>query len=108
MDSKRLAPDQADTADMRATNLRAYLDQLIDNLDDSSLRATLKLMICEARGAIRKHQELIALERLDRRDTAGRTDRLRELGATVQTGRFRAHMGVELINDGPVTLLLEI
>ena len=68
---------------MRATNLRAYLDQLIDNLDNSSLRATLKLMICEARSAIRKHQELIALERLDRRDTAGRTDRLREL-ETVQ------------------------
>lgn len=32
---------------------------------------------------------------------------LRELGATVATGRFGAHMHVELINDGPVTLLLE-
>lgn len=32
---------------------------------------------------------------------------LRELGATVATGRFGAHMRVELINDGPVTLLLE-
>jgi hypothetical protein len=85
MDSKRLPAEQAGTAlsDMHATDLRAYLDRLIDNLDDSSLRATLKLMICEARGAIRKHQDLIALERLDRRDTAGRTDRLREL-ETVQ------------------------
>ena len=36
------------------------------------------------------------------------TARLRELGATVETGLFRAHMDVELINDGPVTLLLEI
>jgi D-tyrosyl-tRNA(Tyr) deacylase len=34
--------------------------------------------------------------------------RLRELGATVAGGRFGAHMAVELINDGPVTLLLEI
>jgi D-tyrosyl-tRNA(Tyr) deacylase len=32
---------------------------------------------------------------------------LRELGATVATGRFRTDMGVELVNDGPVTLLLE-
>lgn len=33
--------------------------------------------------------------------------RLRDLGATVATGRFRAEMAVELVNDGPVTLLLE-
>jgi D-tyrosyl-tRNA(Tyr) deacylase len=32
---------------------------------------------------------------------------LRGLGATVQTGRFRAEMHVELVNDGPVTLLIE-
>ncbi|MBY8855239.1 D-tyrosyl-tRNA(Tyr) deacylase [Nocardia sp. CA2R105] len=32
---------------------------------------------------------------------------LRKLGATVATGRFGAHMRVELVNDGPVTLLLE-
>ena len=33
---------------------------------------------------------------------------LRDLGATVATGRFRAHMRVELENDGPVTLLVEV
>jgi len=33
---------------------------------------------------------------------------LRRLGATVATGRFRADMAVELVNDGPVTLLLEV
>ncbi|WP_433577962.1 D-aminoacyl-tRNA deacylase [Nocardia brasiliensis] len=32
---------------------------------------------------------------------------LRELGATVATGRFGAHMRIELVNDGPATLLLE-
>jgi D-tyrosyl-tRNA(Tyr) deacylase len=32
---------------------------------------------------------------------------LRELGATVETGLFGADMRVELVNDGPVTLLLE-
>ena len=35
-------------------------------------------------------------------------DALRALGAKVATGRFRAHMAVALVNDGPVTLLLEV
>ena len=34
-------------------------------------------------------------------------EHLRELGATVATGRFRTEMRVGLVNDGPVTLLLE-
>lgn len=33
---------------------------------------------------------------------------LRDLGAQVETGRFRADMAVELVNDGPVTLLVEV
>ncbi len=33
--------------------------------------------------------------------------RLRELGVEVATGRFRTHMRVALVNDGPVTVLLE-
>jgi D-aminoacyl-tRNA deacylase len=33
---------------------------------------------------------------------------LRSLGATVATGRFRTEMRVELVNDGPVTLLVEV
>jgi D-tyrosyl-tRNA(Tyr) deacylase len=32
---------------------------------------------------------------------------LRAHGLTVATGVFRAHMEVELVNDGPVTLLLD-
>ncbi len=32
---------------------------------------------------------------------------LRESGLTVATGTFRAMMQVELVNDGPVTLLLD-
>jgi D-tyrosyl-tRNA(Tyr) deacylase len=31
-----------------------------------------------------------------------------ELGAKVETGRFRTEMAVELVNDGPVTVMLEI
>ena len=33
---------------------------------------------------------------------------LRARGVEVQTGRFGAHMDVELTNDGPVTILLEV
>ncbi len=32
---------------------------------------------------------------------------LRRLGITVRTGRFQAEMAVDLINDGPVTILLD-
>ena len=34
-------------------------------------------------------------------------DALRELGASVQTGVFGADMQVMLVNDGPVTLILD-
>jgi D-tyrosyl-tRNA(Tyr) deacylase len=33
---------------------------------------------------------------------------LRQRGALVATGRFRADMKVALVNDGPVTLMLEV
>jgi D-tyrosyl-tRNA(Tyr) deacylase len=33
---------------------------------------------------------------------------LRQLGATIATGRFGADMLVEIGNDGPVTIILEI
>ena len=33
---------------------------------------------------------------------------LRTAGATVATGRFGAHMEVSLVNDGPVTLVLDV
>ena len=36
------------------------------------------------------------------------TDALRELGADVATGVFGADMAVELVNDGPVTVMLEL
>jgi D-tyrosyl-tRNA(Tyr) deacylase len=33
---------------------------------------------------------------------------LRDLGAHVETGRFAADMQVELVNDGPVTVIVEL
>ncbi len=34
-------------------------------------------------------------------------ERLRGHGLTVETGRFQTHMEVELVNDGPVTILID-
>jgi D-aminoacyl-tRNA deacylase len=34
-------------------------------------------------------------------------DKVRQSGLVTETGVFQAHMEVELVNDGPVTLLLE-
>jgi D-tyrosyl-tRNA(Tyr) deacylase len=34
-------------------------------------------------------------------------DKLRELGVTVGTGVFGAHMKVDLLNDGPVTIVMD-
>ena len=49
--------------------------------------------------AARPEQALPLVERF--------TAALRALGARVATGRFAAHMHVELINDGPVTVTVE-
>jgi D-tyrosyl-tRNA(Tyr) deacylase len=35
-------------------------------------------------------------------------ERLRELGVAVETGVFGARMQVELVNDGPVTIVLDV
>lgn len=32
---------------------------------------------------------------------------MRDMGVPVETGRFRTHMTVSLVNDGPVTILLD-
>lgn len=36
------------------------------------------------------------------------TDELRALGVTVATGRFRTDMSVALVNDGPVTVIVDV
>ena len=35
-------------------------------------------------------------------------DHLHSLGATVATGRFRTEMLVALVNDGPVTVIIDV
>lgn len=35
-------------------------------------------------------------------------DELRRLGGHVETGRFRTYMNVELVNDGPTTVMIDV
>ena len=46
----------------------AYVRRLHSQLDTTTVRATLSLMMDEARAAIGKQRQLIALERLDQRN----------------------------------------
>jgi D-tyrosyl-tRNA(Tyr) deacylase len=39
---------------------------------------------------------------------AGVVEHLTSLGATVATGRFRTEMRIALVNDGPVTVMVEL
>jgi hypothetical protein len=64
---------------MRSPDVGVFLDELSGNLDITTLRATLKLMTCEIHEAMHRQQRLIALERLDGRDTARSLDQLGEL-----------------------------
>jgi D-tyrosyl-tRNA(Tyr) deacylase len=34
-------------------------------------------------------------------------DQIRQTGINVQTGKFQEHMVVELVNDGPVTIVID-
>src|SRR5215208_5724883 len=91
MHSNRLRVEQADAclSTTRATELRAYLDRLVDTL-----------MICETRGAVCKQQQLIALERLDGRAAGGRMQRLYELETAHKqlTAVYASHVASE--DDG--------
>ena len=56
-----------------------------------------------------RRPSFIAAARPDKADSLYQSfvAELRGLGIPVETGRFQTHMNVKLINDGPVTLLLD-
>jgi hypothetical protein len=66
---------------MQARGLTEYLARLHSHLDTATLAATLGLMICECRAAIRKQRGLIALQRLGGHDTSAAMEHLDELVA---------------------------
>jgi D-tyrosyl-tRNA(Tyr) deacylase len=56
-----------------------------------------------------RRPSFVAAARLEQADLLYRVfvAEVRGLGVTVATGRFQQHMEVSLVNDGPVTLLLD-
>ncbi|MDD2649056.1 MAG: D-aminoacyl-tRNA deacylase [Eubacteriales bacterium] len=64
-------------------------------------------LLGDARGG--RRPSFIAAEKPDRADELYEqcVKQIREKGIRVETGRFRTHMKVELINDGPVTILID-
>jgi len=62
--------------------MKTYLTRLRNELDTSTFRATVGVMLQEIRTAIDKQRTLIALERLARRHSAVRLSQLRILEET--------------------------
>jgi len=111
--SREDTPDAADYVADKIAGLRVFEDE----------EGKLNRSIGEAGGAVLAISQftLFGDVRKGRRpgfDRAGRPEqaeplyqrfvaRLREAGLTVETGRFQTHMEVELVNDGPVTILVD-
>ncbi len=106
-------PVQADYLADKLVNLRVFPDDE-GRMNRSALEVNASLLLVSQftlYGDCRKG-------RRPRFDNAAPPERARELyeyllsgvrekGLATQTGVFQAHMDVELVNDGPVTLLLE-
>ena len=93
------APEVADRAAAKLASLRLF--------DDDSGRMNL-----DAAGSLRKGRRPSFDRAAPGEEAEPTVDRLaeslRRAGFEVDTGRFGARMEVELVNDGPVTFVLEI
>ncbi len=94
--------------DMRVfENARGKFDQSLRDINGDLLVVSQFTLLADTRkgrrpsfsDAARPEQAIPLYQRLVRR--------AREQGLTVAAGEFGAHMQVELINDGPVTILLD-
>lgn len=111
--SKEDTPEAADYVAEKVAGLRVFEDE----------QGKMNRSILEAGGAVLAISQftLYGDVRRGRRpgfDQAGRpevaeplyqrfVEKLRGYGLTVETGRFQTHMEVELVNDGPVTILVD-
>jgi D-aminoacyl-tRNA deacylase len=103
----------ADKLAEKVAGLRAFEDQAgkmnraVSEVGGSVLVVSQFTLLGDCRAGRRpsfiEAAEPIEAERLYRRFV----EKMRGLGLTAETGVFRADMKVELVNDGPVTLLLD-
>ncbi len=105
--------DDADKLADKVVGLRAFEDDAgkmnlaVADVGGSVLVVSQFTLLGDCRGGRRpsfiEAAEPVEAERLYRRFS----EKIRSLGIPVETGTFRADMKVELVNDGPVTLLLD-
>ena len=106
----------SDTADHSATLARKVRELRIlrgersvaDSADASVLVVSQFTLYADTRKGRRPSWSAAAPAAVAEPLVAAFTSALRQDGVTVETGLFGADMRVELINDGPVTILLEI
>jgi len=105
--------DDADRLAEKVVNLRAFADEQgkmnrsVIEVGGSVLVVSQFTLLGDCRGGRRpsftEAADPAEAERLYQRFN----QRIADAGVAVATGVFRAHMDVELVNDGPVTFLLD-
>ncbi|HEY2802742.1 MAG TPA: D-aminoacyl-tRNA deacylase, partial [Actinomycetota bacterium] len=107
------APDEPQRLARKIAGLRVFADDAgkmnrsIDEVGGSVLLISQFTLYADLRRGRRPSwtgsaEPVVAAERLEAFRQALETE-----GLSVATGRFGAHMAVELVNDGPVTLILD-
>ena len=107
------SPDTAASMAEKIVNLRIFNDEqgkmnrsLLDTRG-AILAVSQFTLYGDARGGRRPSFILAAPPEQGRALYEGFVAALRALGLRVETGVFQAHMSVDLLNDGPVTILLD-
>ncbi|MFZ0978989.1 MAG: D-aminoacyl-tRNA deacylase [Candidatus Acidiferrales bacterium] len=97
----------------KIVNLRIFNDEqgkmnrsLLD-MGGATLAVSQFTLYADARGGRRPSFVLAAPPELGKTLYEEFVAALRALGVRVETGVFQAHMSVDLVNDGPVTILLD-
>lgn len=106
-------PDDATRLAEKVVNLRAFEDEdgkmnrSVVDVDGAVLVVSQFTIMADCRAGRRPGFAEAAAPELAEALYRDFVRRIEELGRPVATGRFRAEMAVSLVNDGPVTFLLD-
>lgn len=106
-------PDDAAFLARKVANLRVFPDDAgkmnrsLGDVEGSVIAVSQFTLYGDTRGGNRPSFIEAAAPDDGRRLYGTFVERLRDLGLDVQTGTFQAHMRVGLVNDGPVTIVID-